>query len=66
MKIVGGPIAVRFVQSAVAAAAARQSEDVVVTPTRDERSDERQPVIMKDVGVQKILQTFKGRIRAEE
>jgi DNA polymerase-3 subunit gamma/tau len=67
-KIAGKPVKVRLVQASVAA----EPDPVVVT--RDERPverplsrpAERQPAAVKDTGVQKILQTFKGRIREED
>jgi DNA polymerase III subunit gamma/tau len=63
-KITGAFTRVRLVQSE--RPVAPEPEDVVVTPSKDERQDERRPVVLKDEGVQRVLQTFKGRIRSEE
>ena len=63
-KILGRSVAVRLVQGGPAPR--DESEDLVVAPSREERGDARQPVVLKDEGVQRVLQTFKGRVRTQE
>src|SRR5258708_7937158 len=62
-KIIGHPVNLRFIQGGPAPA--NEADDLVVTPSPQERLDERQTAVMKDAGVQKILHAFKGRIRPE-
>jgi DNA polymerase-3 subunit gamma/tau len=65
-KVLGRPMRVRWVQTNDSVKTVDDVNDVVVTPSYEERVDERQPAILKDGGVQKILQTFRGRIRTPE
>jgi hypothetical protein len=64
MKIVGRPMGARLTQ--MDRPPKEEVDPVVSIPSPDERVEERQPVVLKDAGVQKILQTFKGRIRESD